>query len=177
MSDIAAEDSASTGAKSSTAAKDTTATPDYSKTDRQVKDVMEGDIVKTDGSYIYTMLNNNNCAKIRIYSVEGKTIELVKQFTLKKRWVEELYLENSKLIILSSDSIEDNSNVTCGVADDCITLNETTYIDIYDVSTPQNAKKIKIKKVSIDTLSLFTVCVYRFHDLTNLCFTRFTSHL
>ena len=88
-------------------------------------------------------INNNNCAKIRIYSVEGKTIELVKQFTLKKRWVEELYLENSKLIILSSDSIEDNSNATCGVADDCITLNETTYIDIYDVSTPQNAKKIK----------------------------------
>ena len=38
-------------------------------------------------------------------------------------------------------------------------------------------EKIKIKKVSIDTLSLFTVCVYRFHDLTNLCFTRFTSHL
>ncbi len=90
-----------------------------------------------------TILNNNNCAKIRIYSVEGKTIGLVKQFTLKKRWVEELYLENSKLIILSSDSIEDNSNATCGVADDCITLNETTYIDIYDVSTPQNAKKIK----------------------------------
>ena len=52
MSDIAAEDSASTGAKSSTGAEDTTATPDYSKTDLQVKDVMEGDIVKTDGSYI-----------------------------------------------------------------------------------------------------------------------------
>ena len=105
MSDIAAEGSASTGAKSSTGAEDTTATPDYSETDLQVKDVMEGDIVKTDGSFIYTMLNNNNCAKIRIYSVEGKTIELVKQFTLKKIWVEELYLENSKLIILSSDSI------------------------------------------------------------------------
>lgn len=84
MSDIAAEGSASTGAKSSTATEDTTATPDYSETDLQVKDVMEGDIVKTDGSYIYTMLNNNNCAKIRVYSVEGKTIELVKQFTLKK---------------------------------------------------------------------------------------------
>ena len=157
MSDIAAEDSASTGAKSSTGAEDTTATPDYSETDLQVKDVMEGDIVKTDGSFIYTMLNNNNCAKIRIYSVEGKTIELVKQFTLKKRWVEELYLENSKLIILSSDSIEDNSNATCGVADDCITLNETTYIDIYDVSTPQNAKKIKsLSQSGIYKTSRFT---------------------
>lgn len=36
MSDIAAEGSASTGAKSSTGAEDTTATPDYSETDLQV---------------------------------------------------------------------------------------------------------------------------------------------
>lgn len=168
MSDIAAEDSASTGAKSSTGAEDTTATHDYSETDLQVKDVMEGDIVKTDGSFIYTMLNNNNCAKIRIYSVEGKTIELVKQFTLKKRWVEELYLENSKLIILSSDSIEDNSNATCGVADDCITLNETTYIDIYDVSTPQNAKKIK---------SLSQSGIYKTSRFTNGYLYTFSAHL
>lgn len=128
----------------------------------------KADIVKTDGSYIYTMLNNNNCAKIRIYSVEGKTIELVKQFTLKKRWVEELYLENSKLIILSSDSIEDNSNVTYGVADDCIALNETTYIDIYDVSTPQNAKKIK---------SLSQSGIYKTSRFTNGYLYTFSSHL
>ena len=121
---------------------------------------------KTDGSYIYTMLNNNNCAKIRIYSVEGKTIELVKQFTLKKRWVEELYLENSKLIILSSDSIEDNSNY--GIADDGITLNETTYIDIYDVSTPQNAKKIK---------SLSQSGIYKTSRFTNGYLYTFSSHL
>lgn len=73
-----------------------------------------------------------------------------------------MYLENSKLIILSSDSIEDNSNATCGVADDCITLNETTYIDIYDVSTPQNAKIKACRKAEFIKLPFTNGYLYTF---------------
>lgn len=140
MSDIAAKDSASTGAKSSTAAEDTTATPNYSETDLQVKDVMEGDIVKTDGSYIYALENDNDSTKIRIYSVDGKTTELIKQFSMEEKWAKEMYLENGRLIILSSNSAD--ATATCGVIDDTEVAKQTTYVDIYDVSSPQNAKKL-----------------------------------
>lgn len=140
MSDIAAEGSASTGAKSSTAAEDTTATPNYSETDLQVKDVMEGDIVKTDGSYIYALENGDDSTKIRIYSVDGKTTELIKQFSMDEKWAKEMYLENDRLIILSSNSAD--TTATCGVIDDSEAAKQTTYVDIYDVSSPQNAKKL-----------------------------------
>ncbi len=140
MSDIAAKDSASTGANSSTAAEDTAATPDYSETDLQVKDVMEGDIVKTDGSYLYALENDDDSTKIRIYSVDGKTTELIKQFSMKEKWAEEMYLENGRLIILSSNSAD--ATATCGVIDDTEAAKQTTYVDIYDVSSPQNAKKL-----------------------------------
>lgn len=140
MSDIAAKDSAATGARSSIASEDTTATPDYSETDHQVKDVMEGDIVKTDGSYLYALENDDDSSKIRIYSVDGKTTELIKQFSMKEKWAEEMYLENDRLIILSSNSAD--ATATCGVIDDTEAAKQTTYVDIYDVSSPQNAKKL-----------------------------------
>ena len=48
----------------------------FSETDLQVKGIMEADVVKTDGSYIYALSNatekGTNYIRVRIFSVKGK---------------------------------------------------------------------------------------------------------
>ena len=45
---------------------------DYSETDRQVDSVAEGDIVKTDGKYIYTVESSMDGYKVHIIKPDGK---------------------------------------------------------------------------------------------------------
>lgn len=90
-----------------------TVTSDYSKTNIQVAGVDEGDIVKTDGTYIYYLSNN----KLIITTV-GENIKIVNETIYsssnESEYITpiELYVNNDKLIVILSYYSYNNENYT-----------------------------------------------------------------
>lgn len=103
------------------------ASTDFSDTNVQVDGVMEGDIIKTDGSYIYVL--NRNARKFTVLKIvyDGKT-EKVTEFYFENTLsgVEEMYLssEAKKLVFVGTVY-----NYESG---------EKTVVLSYDVSNPAN---------------------------------------
>ncbi len=72
---------------------------DYSGTNLQVEAVDEGDIVKTDGAYIYRADGN------RVYVAEAKdgTLKKIDTLTLKENaYISELYVDEERLVAVSA---------------------------------------------------------------------------
>ena len=100
---------------------------DHSETTTQVEGVDEADIVKTDGKYIYYLIDN----ELRIIKAEGEKSSLVSKTVLKADVDEsygDMFLKGDRLILLQPD---DHIN-------DC----EFVSIFIYDISDPANPKEI-----------------------------------
>ena len=148
LEESASENSAS--AKSDTAREGGNT---YSETDLQVKGIMEADVVKTDGSYIYALANTTNGFRVQIYSVHGAETKKISAIKVKKSTGSEMYLEGNTLILLSSDwndtdsesgsgtnSVEDAVCETGCFAYDPET---TTNIRLYDVSAPEKPRELR----------------------------------
>lgn len=121
--------------------------PDYSDTDLQVKGVMEGDIVKTDGNYLYTLQDNSTGSKITIYRVKGKDVTKVSDIELENGTTQEMYLAKNRLILIHSLWCEDNSEETCGNIN-YNAMRDATEIVIYDTSNPQSPRKLRTQTQS-----------------------------
>ncbi len=131
---------------------------DYSETDLQVKGVMEADIVKTDGTYIYAV-NGGQKARVRIYRADGAKVEQVSQFAIRGSIFSgnEMYLAGDRLIILGN-IIEENkkgSSASAEAEEDVAysasaygSVGMTTVIWIYDVSDVRHPKRLKTLKQS-----------------------------
>lgn len=95
------EDKEETKMSSASSAEDTTR--DHSTTDLQVQGVDEGDLVKTDGSYIYTLKQGGT---VMIHKAEGKKARKVATLSLKKDEEtdgnDQMYLCGNKLLVLTS---------------------------------------------------------------------------
>lgn len=94
---------AATGSSSSVA--DAAAPADggesHSETNEQVEGVSEGDIVKTDGEYIYSMLHSG---KLHIIKADGAELEVVSTITLEDISVSEFYLVGGdRLVVVGSE--------------------------------------------------------------------------
>lgn len=77
----------------------------YSKTNTRTENVDEGDIVKTDGRYLYVVKEEGN--GIGIVDTEGNKLEQITEITLEGEFcISEIYVENSYLIILGTESEE-----------------------------------------------------------------------
>lgn len=125
----------------------------YSGTNEQTKGVHEGDKVKTDGEYIYTL--TNKCKKdgefkynkvVITKATAGNmknisTINFDKKTIGKKISVREIYVENNRLVAVASTI---NNIARCGIEDYAAGGNEKgkTYILIYDISDIKNPKLI-----------------------------------
>ncbi len=109
---------------------------DYSETDTQVENVMEGDIVKTDGRYIYTLRDNVYGFDVVIYRVEGESVKntaKVTKISIEDQNYSEMYLENDQLILIGtlwSPSEEDGSG-----------QESETRITVYDITDRESPKK------------------------------------
>ena len=119
---------------------------DYSETDTQVEGVMEGDIVKTDGKYIYTLQENSTGSKIRIYSVNGKEVEQVTDIELENCSTKEMYVGKDRLILI-------NSLWDTGVKKEFYPgskyfLSSQTEIIIYDTGNMESIKRIRTQTQS-----------------------------
>ena len=132
---------------------------DYSGTNVQTKGVDEGDIVKTDGQYIYTLTAKENKSgefsyyAVVITKVTGKKMENVFTIKLKDSAIEnctdisEIYVEGDRLIVIASSGY-----FTCGGIDDTGKLSGRGYNDsqtivlIYDISDITSPKLISKNK-------------------------------
>lgn len=106
----------------------------YSKTNVQVENVDEADIIKNDGEYIYTASSNSE-NKISIYKPDGKKVKLMSQIEYNnvdddenEAFISDIYIYNNSLIA-QSYSYDENS---------C----EYTNIDIYSLADIKKPKKI-----------------------------------
>lgn len=119
--------------KGAETAKDT-ASSTYSKTNVQVENVDEADIIKNDGEYIYTASSNSE-NKISIYKPDGKKVKLMSQIEYNnvdddenEAFISDIYIYNNSLIA-QSYSYDENSW-------------EYTNIDIYSLADIKKPKKI-----------------------------------
>lgn len=119
---------------------------DFSDTDVQVDGVMEGDIVKTDGNYIYTIQNSSTGSCITVYSVDGKDVEKVSDIDVEHRSVNEMYLAKDRLILINS-LWNEYEYETWDEYDDVAEMasyrgSDKTEITIYDVSNHNHPVKM-----------------------------------
>lgn len=119
--------------KGAETAKDT-ASLTYSKTNVQVENVDEADIIKNDGEYIY-IASSNSENKISIYKPDGKKVKLMSQIEYNnvdddenEAFISDIYIYNNSLIA-QSYSYDENSW-------------EYTNIDIYSLADIKKPKKI-----------------------------------
>ncbi len=115
---------------------------EYSETNVQVPGVDEPDIVKTDGTYIYSVGNDGNNGYVFITKAyPPEELGIVSNITLKNESIEELFLWNDKLVIFSQKILRYYRLGYPGL----IPFYELpeSYIRIYDISSRENPKLVK----------------------------------
>ena len=117
----------------------------YSGTNNQVAGVDEADIVKTDGTWIYTLSHSNN--KVYILSAEGKESEIVGTIKIKEApenatywcYYQEMMLCKDRLYLLGT--YNDWSRETAdGMTE------QYSFAEVYDISDRTAPKKISTLK-------------------------------
>lgn len=137
---------------SSTDRIETESTQDYSKTNVQVEDVDEADIVKTDGKYIYYIAQNN----LVIIDINKKdTMLKIAEINYENQKFNpsEIYIYESKLIVFGNESSYSyRSGITIRETTDSIykkgIYKQKTAAIIYDLSdikNPKEERKIEIE--------------------------------
>ncbi len=122
---------------------------DYSGTNVQVEGVDEGDIVKTDGSYIYVLHD----LEVVIYQADGKDTREVSRLLAGREWRQsddgnsssakypfELYVSGDRLAVLSSCS--ESSQYEDSDAIWRYSGNEYVNLDIYDISNIEKPSQL-----------------------------------
>jgi inhibitor of cysteine peptidase len=127
-------------ATTSQGASQDTGAKKYSETNIQVSGVDEGDIVKTDGTYIYVS-SNNFVYIMRAYPV-GEA-EILAKIEINGTWNLDLYINGDKLIVLGNQQAWLYYGVVDSVVKESISTSSimpyywyqpTTFINVYDVS-------------------------------------------
>ena len=120
----------------------------HSETYKQVQGVDEGDIIKTDGKYIYCVDGTYSAKKIVVFSAQGDQSRKVAEIDVNKalnaatpdesqynyysskvQRIKDIYLKDDRLIVVCDD--------TCGVKAKDLTVNMTRAL-VYDISDIEN---------------------------------------
>lgn len=125
------------------------ASTDYSTTNTQVANVDEADIVKTDGEYIYYILNGN------IYIVEAEKLEIVSKIKFSEEYESfspnELYINKDKITVLGqgyyyneNDEIYDLGYMSeyCRISTDTMAI--AMVFDISNIEKPEKIREVKL---------------------------------
>ncbi len=131
-----------------------TVAPDYSQTNGQVNGISEGDIVITDGNYIYAagFDNAKNSYVVKVVSIDGENMTLVSTIEVASAesysYISEMYIEGNNLVVVSTrneifatanDSVTKDTASKGGVID-CIWYpsRQFTSYSVYDVTDKEN---------------------------------------
>ena len=145
---IVLEDAVTTQSESSQNSYQTNSSEsDYSKTNTQVNNVDEADIVKTDGEYIYYIADNT------VYIVKAKELTImtkIEDITQKEEFrAEEIYINDNKLIVLGTEyKYENNINYDVYYSYTRVNSKSMAKAIIYDISNKENPKIIR--QVALD---------------------------
>lgn len=146
MMDVATLESTTTGATTkSETVKDLQSNrteADYSKTNTQVENVDEADIVKTDGEYIYYITNNI------AYIVKADGIDIISKIFIKndkERFAaQELYINKNKLVVIGNFySYETRTNETGDLYVDRVYTTTSTQAIVFDITDKSNPQEIR----------------------------------
>ena len=143
-------------------ADDASGSGGYSQTNEQVEGVSEGDIVKTDGRYIYALSTNNNV--LRIIRADGADMKITSTIFNEDTWGSEFYLVGKdRLAIVCNEyapihplpaSDEAEQVDTRIVPDYGWYSNSYTSLIIYDISdreAPSEIRKISMEGWAVST--------------------------
>jgi inhibitor of cysteine peptidase len=118
-------------------------TTEFSTTNLQVDGVDEGDIVKNDGSYIYTLLNN----KVSIADVrDPKNMKLVSTLTFDNSNAVDMYVYKNKLIVVLDQYQNNVANSAKKSTANTIAIynyNNQTKVMVYDITDRSKPKEFR----------------------------------
>ena len=155
--DVAVQEFATNDASGAAQSENTTgefSNNDYSKTNVQVDDVDEADIVKTDGNYIYYVKDN------MVFILDAKNLEIVNKLDFDEDdndfIPKEIFIKDDKLVVLGTSYIFEDEEVEDEEdADDYIdrywyydynrkTVSEAVVMDISNKSKPKEERRITL---------------------------------
>ncbi len=119
---------------------------DYSKTNTQVKNVDEADIVKTDGTYIYYITNNV------VYIIKADSLDLITFLKYDDNQTSrfspyELYINENKMIVLGNyyEYTENTSRTEADIAYDYVGIRNKNIAKaiVYDITDRSNPEIIR----------------------------------
>lgn len=116
---------------------------EYSGTNLQVQNVDEGDVVKTDGTYIYTSAADTFGSSVCIYKADGKNTKKMTEITLDSMSISEMYIKDHFLVLVGSDWKEPptpaKKKISESYAEDNIQQEDTLVLvyDITDIEKPR----------------------------------------
>ena len=135
LAEMAVEDSVAMDSTTSSSAADAGAGANFSQTNLREMGVDEGDIVKTDGTYIYIMKRNSS---VKIISAKGEQMELIQTIEPESldESVRDMYVSGNILNLVTSGS-------RSSMKEDTPDVYYTEYYDYvkvltYDISDPEN---------------------------------------
>ena len=140
-----------------TASEESKVSQDVSETNTQVANVDEADIVKTDGEYIYYIVQNN------LIIVKAQNLEIVKEVSFKSDSsnktinVREMFLYDNKLVVISNKMDGTGSNFTSEYKSMCYDVafigKTYTVATVYDITDKTDVKIVREVEVEGNYLS------------------------
>ena len=120
---------------------------DYSSTNVQVQGVDEGDIVKTDGNYIY-QVNKRRVVIAKVDTPDSMEIACILDYTDKDLTPQELYLHDGKLIVIGSSRAyfpvyKMKDGVRTEIYPSPRYSQDSVKLLIYDISDKKNARLVR----------------------------------
>ncbi len=117
---------------------------EYSGTNLQVQNVDEGDVVKTDGTYIYTSSADTFGSSIRIYKADGKNTKKLTELTVESVNISEMYLKDHFLVLVGSGWEKPSTSAkkkSSGAFTENGNQQENTLVMVYDITDIENPKQ------------------------------------
>ena len=115
-------------------ATDTKNETDYSTTNRQVEDVDEADIIKTNGKYIYYLSTKDNKVLLKIIKADGSGTKVLDDYLISS-YTTDSYFHSFSEMYLVDDKLAVIGQTTKG-------NDFYTKLAIYDVKDPKNIKLV-----------------------------------
>lgn len=124
----------------------TSVNKDHGTTNTQEKDVDEGDIIKTDGNYLY-IANKGENNSVSIVDVTKDKMTESAQIDLKETEnVEEIYLNGNKLVIVGNlrTEVEEAKEYRTQyeVVGDCLYMVADSFVKVYDIADRKAPKLV-----------------------------------
>ncbi len=120
----------------------TTGETDYSKTNVQVQGVDEGDIIKTDGQYIY-YVRDKSISVVKAKPASDMKLEYTINLDDEYSFIHEIYQDGDNLVVISNGSRDMIvSNNRPGLYFGYL-HSYSTNVSIYDISDKTNIKKVR----------------------------------